>query len=79
MHGSWLSSTKIFAQTFWMLTAWPGGPPISADGKREIITIGKGSRSVEICGELVSENANWFIRSDTLAIEFSSEEGQTAE
>ena len=34
------------------------------------ITVGNGSRVEAICGELVSESANWIIRSDTLAIKF---------
>ena len=51
--------------------ARPGGPPILADGKRvKRISIGNGSRSEAIGGELVSESANWIIRSDTLVIEF---------
>ena len=58
---------------FWMLTVSrvrPGGPLISADDKRVRITIGNGSRSEAIPGELVSNSANWFMCSDTLAIEF---------
>ena len=57
--------TKMFAQTFWMSTvsiARPDRPPITADGKRVRITIGNGPRAEVICGELVSESANWIIR-----------------
>ena len=51
--------------------AKPGGPPISADGKRVRLTIGNGSRVVEaLRGELVSESANWIIYSDKVVIEF---------
>ena len=48
----------------------PGGPPVRADGKRVRITIGNGSRVVEIHGELVIESTNWIICSGTQAIEF---------
>ena len=47
--------------------ARPGGPPISADGKGVRITIGNGSRSEAIRGELVSKSVN---HSDTVAIDF---------
>ena len=50
-------------------SARPGGPAFSADDERVRITIGNGSRTEAICRELVSENTNWIILSDTLVIE----------